>query len=101
MSKYTKGRWIAVAGMVEVEKDEVADICSCYPSNFGQEHLERKADEIYANAKLIAAAPEMLDVLYAALPFIEDHEGSPVYKPGSVNKMRLRILNAIKSATDS
>jgi hypothetical protein len=31
-----------------------------------------------------AAAPDLLAALYLALPFVEDHEGSEIYKPGAV-----------------
>lgn len=63
MSGYTKGEWYAVGGAVEHVRDDVADICYCYPSSFGQEHLGRSTEETFANAQLIAMAPEMLRVL--------------------------------------
>ena len=44
------------------------------------------------------AAGAMLDALYRALPFIEDAETDPVYKPGAVAAVRRQILAAIKSA---
>ena len=35
----------------------------------------------YANARLMAAAPDMLELLYKCLPFIEDANEDPCYKP--------------------
>jgi hypothetical protein len=56
----------------------------------------------YANdikrARLIAAAPDLLDALYLALPFVEDHEGSEIYKPGAVAEAIRKIRAAIAKA---
>jgi hypothetical protein len=56
----------------------------------------------YANdikrARLIAAAPDLLDALYLALPFVEDHEGSEIYKPGAVAEAIRKIRAAIDKA---
>lgn len=37
----------------------------------------------------------MENALYAALPFVEDHEGSPVYKAGAVAATLARIRAAL------
>ena len=50
------------------------------------------------DARLIAAAPDLLDALYLALPFVEDHEGSEIYKPGAVAEAIRKILAAIDKA---
>jgi len=56
----------------------------------------------YANdikrARLIAAAPDLLAALYLALPFVEDHEGSEIYKPGAVAEAIRKIRAAIAKA---
>jgi hypothetical protein len=52
-----------------------------------------------ANAKLIAAAPDLLEALLTALPFVEDHEGSDIYKSGAVARAVKEIRNAIDRAT--
>ena len=52
-----------------------------------------------ANAKLIAAAPDLLEALCTALPFVEDHEGSDIYKSGAVARAVAQIRNAIDRAT--
>jgi hypothetical protein len=53
-----------------------------------------------ANAKLIAAAPDLLEALLTALPFVEDHEGSDIYKSGAVARAVAQIKTAIKQATN-
>lgn len=63
MSEHTPGPWIAVGAWVEVEDDNIPDICTCEPSDIGQGHLARTDKEIMANARLIAAAPDLLEVL--------------------------------------
>jgi hypothetical protein len=59
----------------------------CNPSPMGE-----------ANARLIAAAPDLLAALYLALPFVEDHEGEEIYKPGTVKKAIATIRAAIARA---
>lgn len=49
---------------------------------------------------------ELVDALHTALPFVEDHEGSAVYKPGAVQaalkKIRKVIINnSNKTKADS
>ena len=76
MSKHTPGRWHAVGGWVEVEDFDIADICTCHPEDFWQGHLKRSDKEIMANARLIAAAPEMLKVLkYLVRKFPAEYPG--------------------------
>ena len=41
---------------------------------------------------------DMLEALYLALPFIEDHEGSDIYKTGAVTKAANTVRAAIKQA---
>jgi hypothetical protein len=62
-AKHTPGRWIAVGGWVEIDNDDVPDICTCTPSDFGHRADERKWSEVEANSRLIAAAPELLEAL--------------------------------------
>jgi hypothetical protein len=60
----------------------------CNPSPMGE-----------ANARLIAAAPDLLEALCTALPFVEDHEGSDIYKRGAVTRAVAQIRAAIEKAT--
>lgn len=51
-----------------------------------------------ADAHLIAAAPDLLEALCTALPFVEDHEDSNTYKAGAVAKALATIRAAIEKA---
>ena len=53
------------------------------------------------DARLIAAAPDLLDALYLALPFVEDHEGSEIYKPGAVAEAIRKIRAAIEKTEEA
>jgi hypothetical protein len=57
-----------------------------------------------ANAKLIAAAPDLLEALCTALPFVEDHAddhaNSGVYKRGTIARTVAQIRAAIEQATN-
>lgn len=55
--------------------------------------------ESAANLALIAAAPDLLEALHLALPFVEDHEGDQSYKTGVVAKAVAKIKGAIAHAT--
>lgn len=67
MVKHTPGPWYAVGSWVEHANDEVPDICNCDPESMGQAHLGRSYDEMLANSRLIAAAPDMLKMLQLIL----------------------------------
>jgi hypothetical protein len=45
----------------------------------------------YANARLMAAAPDLLELLYRCLPFIEDANDDPCYKPDRVKALENQI----------
>jgi hypothetical protein len=65
----------------------------CNPSPMGE-----------ANARLIAAAPDLLDALLTALPYVEDHAEdhaeSGVYKRGTIARTVAQIRAAIEQATN-
>jgi hypothetical protein len=54
--------------------------------------------EVEANARLIAAAPDLLDALYAALPFVETAELDAGHKASSVAKITAHIRATIAKA---
>lgn len=68
-ASFTKGQWMAVGAWVEHVDDNVPDICNCDPSCMGQEG--RSYEEACANARLLAAAPTMLNALWVAKYAIE------------------------------
>ena len=91
MSEYTKGRWIAVGEWVEHEDDNVADICICDTEIMNQGHLGRSSQEEAANAKLIAAAPDLLEALQFMLDAFTDERWVAV---PIVEKAKLAIYRA-------
>jgi hypothetical protein len=64
-TRHTPGPWIAVGFWVEHPSDKRPDICNCDPRSMDQEG--RSDAEILANARLIAAAPDLLEALRGAL----------------------------------
>lgn len=50
------------------------------------------------NGRLLAASPDLLDALIAALPYIECAMGDPCYKPGAVAKIVKQMQSAIAKA---
>lgn len=75
MSKHTPGPWVAVGAMVENTHDYNPDICSCDLRSFGQENLWREYEETLANARLIAAAPDLLQAIQGLL-YMPDFDGT-------------------------
>lgn len=51
--------------------------------NFGSESV--------SNARMMAAAPDMLELLYRCLPFIEDANEDPCYQPNRVKALENQI----------
>ena len=78
---HTKPPFMAVAGMVETLKDNVPDLCSCYPEAFGQ--LSKDPRLAIANAEFIATAcnthSKAIKLLIAVYDFIE----APRYTEGT------------------
>lgn len=60
--KFTGGCWMAVGSMVEHESYSIPDICECNPTNFIQ-GPPRDPREVAANARLMAGAPAMFNIL--------------------------------------
>ena len=66
---HTPGPWYAICRMVEV--DDHADICTTNPDLFEQGHLAPSIEEQQANARLIAAAPDMLAMLQEVADYLD------------------------------
>lgn len=60
-ARHTPGPWIAVGRWVEHPRDDIPDICTTDPAALDQDG--RSDAECCANARLIAAAPELLTAL--------------------------------------
>ena len=72
----------------------------CTVNDLSPEMLKRRDPATaLANAKLIAAPPDLLQALCTALPFVEDHEESDIYKSGAVARAVKEIRTAIDRAT--
>jgi hypothetical protein len=57
-----------------------------------------RTTEDEANARLIAAAPEMFELLYTVLPYIEMLELDQTYKPKTVAALTRRIRDTLDRA---
>ena len=95
-AKHTPGPWIAVGAWVEVPNDKVPDICTCDPAAIGQEKLPRTHAQQCANARLIAAAPDLLELLTLAMPYVEEGEE---FNAAHKRDLSLSIRAAIVRAT--
>jgi hypothetical protein len=69
-----------------------------YDSEDGQTIATISESATPEQAALLAAADSLLDALYTALPFVEDHEGSNIYKPQAVAQALAKIRAAIEQA---
>ena len=63
MSMHTPGLWVPVGTWVELDDELRPDICVCNPELFGQDGDLRTHAEQRANARLIACAPAMLEII--------------------------------------
>jgi len=70
-----------------------------YDSEDGQTIATMSESATPEQAALLAAADSLLDALYTALPFVEDHEGSDIYKPRAVAQALAKIRAAIQEAS--
>ena len=95
-AKHTPGPWIAVGYQVEIESETVADICTTNAHLFGQPGLHNDATAM-ANARLIAAAPDMLEVLEELLWLREQQFKSAVKKKNAYERaMSMTPMGLIK-----
>jgi hypothetical protein len=70
-----------------------------YDSEDGQTIATMSESATPEQAALLAAADSLLDALFTALPFVEDHEGSDIYKPRAVAQALAKIRAAIQEAS--
>ena len=98
--KTTPGPW-HVQGRYIVPADDGPSIGSAValkaPSLKKQPDFDAVAE---ANARLMAAAPDMLELLYRCLPFIEDANDDPCYKPDRVKALENKIKALINKLNE-
>lgn len=89
----------------EVVKDELGQYLIKYETGhcIGLTHqdgvtLNGKEKEFFTIEKEERDTPDLLAALCLALPFVEDHEDSEVYKPGVVRDAIKTIRAAIRNA---
>lgn len=92
---HTKGRWHPVARMIEIERSDKPDICTLDPELFGQGHLKRSDAETWANAHLIAAAPDLLSAAKRVLSVMDRSATGSDECPAAFDALR----NAVADAT--
>lgn len=93
---HTPGPWIAEGWLgltVNTQAEEgKATICAMPGGRKGA-----SKEELQANARLIAAAPELLDLLALALPYVENALDDEAYKKASVQKLVDAIRQKIEA----
>jgi hypothetical protein len=88
-AKHTPGPWTQIGKSIGVESGEIATVWD----------FDGSPPTQLANARLIAASPELLHMLLTALPFVEDAQTDPCYKPGAVATVVRQMHAAIAKAT--
>jgi hypothetical protein len=84
MSKHTPGPWYEDAGYICTKSDEgdfiiLAEMHSTFgPDDYGVDQWRLEDDELDANARLIAAAPEMYELIQALATSTESGYASPM-----------------------
>ena len=91
-TKFTKGEWFKEESIVKC-LDEKGIMTDIFTGEFGYEkHISD--EEAEANAKLIAAAPEMFEALKELYDF------AYMWSNDKEDETLLKALNAIKKATE-
>ncbi len=91
-AQHTQGPW-------EIVKEEITQQCDIVKNG---EYIAENIDQ--RNAKLIAAAPDLLEALQSVLPFIkiadiEVETGIGMFREGATLQLINKVESAIKKAT--
>lgn len=98
LSTATTRRW-SHAVRAEVQEQEKLCVYACFHE--ADEGQGRKFVATFLrpeDAALGAAAPELLDAVLVALPYVEDALDSPIFKKGVVKKAVAQLRTAIEKA---
>ena len=90
-AKHTQGSWQVLHDASVVGPDEVQEDGSIHVQSIARMAL---CQELMANARLIAAAPELLDAANAALDAMTDERADDEYKKMAVSLLRSAIAKA-------
>ncbi len=94
MTSHTPGPWFVGETLGTRELAVIGDGDSVVCQLTG-----RAGESVKQDARLIAAAPDLLDALLLALPYVTDAEGFPEpFKPGVVARDVAKIRAAITKA---
>lgn len=101
MTNYTPAPWnvssrVNSGGNLEI-KAGYQQIACVYQPEWGYDAPTNK-EEALGNAQLIAAAPDLVEALLIALPFVEDALLDDGYKKSRVQKSVTTIRKALSSA---
>ncbi len=91
-SKHTPGPWRVVGGTQVTGRDV---ICNTADLDDPRQSNEAWVAEMQANARLIAAAPDLADALRAALAFMQS---LPLDLPDGSDESRRDLVNAMFAA---
>ena len=93
--KFTEGKW--VIDDIDILSESGMIICEVH-DGFDSHILDMDMDVVNANAKLIAAAPDLLEALNDLVLASDLSSNSPVV--GNWNELINNAKNAIKKATE-
>ena len=97
-TKFTKGKWELDRDFIYTELSEV--ICDIDPIGVSKKVFTRSKEEAIANAKLIAAAPELLTRLNSLVLSVKAHPDYQFGEEGDEwHDMVSMAENVIKKAT--
>lgn len=95
--KFSKGKWVIDSDFITVEVDGIDDvICDFDPEGVWPTVYQRSEEEKDANAKLIAAAPDLLEALESFVYEIEKTRSDDNFLEESYHLAK----EAIKKATE-
>jgi hypothetical protein len=98
-TKFTPGPWRVELGDGYPHAGSWCVVCDTHPSKYTPlVAVQDFDDRSEADARLIAAAPDIYDALILALPYVETAESDDAYKPSSARRVTETIRAALAKA---
>ncbi len=94
--KHTPGPWTIATVAGRNGRNRATIGCNVHPHTRTVCSIYLLSEVDQHNAKLIAAAPDLLDALYYAMGGLPDTEGLPPGVADHIEKIRVRIMKAIR-----